>query len=219
MAYFNQSNWQNQRKLVTQRIEPKLRPRRSMAVELLTVIYYRFYNPNASRYLLEKHSGFLLWVKGNPVQLRGFTIMKIKSMRSKSGFTLVEVLVSVGIMLVFLPFAAHMLTNSRLLASYSKHKIQAAYLAQQLIETQRQIISSYFIPTPLTAGQSKTINGFVMLDNKGNYTNTTCTNANIPCGIAVITVTPRVYNSNRDQRYQHNHRSFCGPDQLGRTDT
>jgi prepilin-type N-terminal cleavage/methylation domain-containing protein len=124
-------------------------------------------------------------------------MMKIKCMKSNSGFTLVEVLVSVGILLVFLPFAASMLTNSQLLASYSKHKIQAAYVAQQLIETQRQLISSYFIPTSLSAGQSKTISGFVMLDNKGNYTNTTCTNAYIPCGIALITVTPTVYtNSN-----------------------
>ena len=41
-------------------------------------------------------------------------------------------------MLIFLPFAASMLTNSQLLASYSKHKIQAAYAAQQIIETQRQ---------------------------------------------------------------------------------
>ena len=61
-----------------------------------------------------------------------------KISNTKSGFTLVEVLVSVGIMLIFLPFAASMLTNSQLLASYSKHKIQAAYAAQQIIETQRQ---------------------------------------------------------------------------------
>jgi prepilin-type N-terminal cleavage/methylation domain-containing protein len=121
--------------------------------------------------------------------------MKIKCMTSKSGFTLVEVLVSVGILLIFLPFAASMLTNSQLLASYSKHKIQAAYAAQQIIETQRQIISSYFIPTPLSAGQSKSFTGFVMLDTKGNYTNTTCTTANIPCGIATITVTPAVYTN------------------------
>ena len=60
-----------------------------------------------------------------------------KNLKNKKGFTLVEEIVSVGIMVIFLPFAASMLTNSQLLASYSKHKIQAAYVAQQLIETER----------------------------------------------------------------------------------
>jgi len=116
-------------------------------------------------------------------------------MNKKSGFTIIEVLVSVGIMVIFLPFAAQMLTNSQLLASYSKHKIQAAYVAQQLIETQRQNIASYFIPTPLISGQSKTITGPVILDTKGNYNITTCPGYSLPCGTAVITVTPRVYTN------------------------
>jgi prepilin-type N-terminal cleavage/methylation domain-containing protein len=112
---------------------------------------------------------------------------------TKSGFTLVEVLLSVGIMLVFLPFAANMLTNSQLLASYSKHKIQAAYAAQQILETQRQ---SPFVVLP--AGGSKVIGpSNVILDTKGNYNNLNCiTNTNIFCGNSVITVTPTVYTSN-----------------------
>ena len=111
---------------------------------------------------------------------------------SKSGFSLVEVLVSVGIMLIFLPFAAGMLTNSQILASYSKHKIQAAYAAQQIIETRRQ---NAFLVVP--AGQSVTIPiANVILDTKGNYSNTNCVNnTNIFCGTSVITVTPAVYTT------------------------
>ena len=127
-----------------------------------------------------------------------------KFSNTKSGFTLVEVLVSVGIMLIFLPFAASMLTNSQLLASYSKHKIQAAYAAQQIIETQRQ---NPFLVT-LAPGQSVTVSPApqsVVLDTKGNYTNTNCsTNPNLFCGTATITVTPAVYtNSSGVQGHQH----------------
>jgi prepilin-type N-terminal cleavage/methylation domain-containing protein len=110
---------------------------------------------------------------------------------TKSGFTLVEILVSVGIMLIFLPFAASMLTNSQLLASYSKHKIQAAYAAQQMLETERQ--SPFLV---IAAGKSVTIGpANVVLDTKGNYNNTNCNNANIFCGTTVITVTPTVYTN------------------------
>lgn len=115
-----------------------------------------------------------------------------KTDNKKGGFTLVEVLVSVAIMLIFLPFAASMLTNSQLLASYSKHKIQASYAAQQIIETQRQ---NPFIN--LSPGQSQTIGpAAVVLDTKGNYANTNCsTNPNLFCGTAVVTVTPTVYTN------------------------
>jgi prepilin-type N-terminal cleavage/methylation domain-containing protein len=110
---------------------------------------------------------------------------------TEKGFTLVEVLVSVGIMLIFLPFAASMLTNSQILASYSKHKIQAAYAAQQLIETERQ--STFLVIAP---GQSVTIGpSAVVLDTKGNYNNSNCSNSNIFCGTTVITVTPSVYTN------------------------
>jgi prepilin-type N-terminal cleavage/methylation domain-containing protein len=119
----------------------------------------------------------------------------------KNGYTLVEVLVSVGILVIFLPFAASMLTNSRLLASYSKHKIQAAYAAKQIIETQRQIISKYFTTPigPIAAGHSYTVlpnPSSVILDTKGSYTPPLdCTNSNFVCGTAVITVAPSVYTS------------------------
>jgi type II secretory pathway pseudopilin PulG len=120
-----------------------------------------------------------------------------KFSNTEGGFTIVEVLVSVGIMIIFLPFAANMLTDSQILASYSKHKAQAAYAAQQIIETQRQNITTYFKPTPLFAGQSKTIGPLsVILDTKGNYNNLNCsTNSSIFCGTSLITVTPAVYTN------------------------
>ena len=91
-------------------------------------------------------------------------------------------------MVIFLPFAASMLTNSQLLASYSKHKIQAAYAAQQIIETQRQNpFSTIITPNPAS----------VVLDTKGNYTNTNCsTNPNLFCGTATMTMTQAVYTNN-----------------------
>ena len=116
--------------------------------------------------------------------------------QSEKGFTLVEVLVSLGIMLVFLPFAANMLTNSQLLASFSKHKIQAAYAALQIIETQRQ---NAFIT--LAAGASRTIGpSSVILDTKGNYATVNCANTNIFCGTASITITPAVYTNSAGTR-------------------
>ena len=122
-----------------------------------------------------------------------------KFSNTAKGFTIVEVLVSVGILIVFLPFAASMLTNSQLLASYSKHKIQAAYAAQQIIETQRQ--NPFLV---IASGKSVTVSpnpASVVLDTKGNYTNTNCsTNPNLFCGNATITVTPAVYtNSSKVQ--------------------
>jgi len=119
---------------------------------------------------------------------------------NKQGFTFIELLVSLGIMLTFFTFAGPLILNNQLLASYSKHKIQAAYTAQQLLETQRQNISAYFTPPlgPLSPGQVVTIlTGAVALDTKGNYANTNCaTNPSLFCGVATITITPTVYNNN-----------------------
>src|ERR1700679_946706 len=110
-----------------------------------------------------------------------------KKLSSKGGFTIIEVLVSVGIMLVFLPFAASMLTNSQLLASYAKHKTQAAYVAQQLLEAERQLPFANIVSQPA---------GAVARDPKGDYPNVGgATNPKLFCGQAVITVTPAVYTS------------------------
>jgi prepilin-type N-terminal cleavage/methylation domain-containing protein len=124
-----------------------------------------------------------------------------KLCNTAKGFTIIEVLVSVGIMLIFLPFTASMLTNSRILASYSKHKSQAVYAAQQLIETQRQQPISYFAPQLAVQNPLQTkLVGMVALDTKGDYSNTNCsTNPYLFCGNATVTVTPEVYTSNTGQ--------------------
>jgi len=111
--------------------------------------------------------------------LHGSTMEKISS--PKGGFTLIEVLVSTGIMVIFLPFAASILLNSQLLASYSKHKIQAAYAAKQIIETQRQ-----------QAVLNGSIVSQVILDTRGQYNNY----ADYFYGTATVTVTPVAYSDN-----------------------
>jgi len=110
-----------------------------------------------------------------------------KFLNTKRGFSLIELLMSVGIMLIFLPIVASILTSSRFLSSYSKHKAQAAYAAQQIIETYRQ---SAFIQ--LAAGGKSVIGpNNVLLDPKGNFNN----NLNSFFGTSTITVTPAVYTN------------------------
>ncbi|MDE2027323.1 MAG: hypothetical protein KGK03_02940 [Candidatus Omnitrophica bacterium] len=124
--------------------------------------------------------------------------MLMKRANSKDGFTLVEVLVTVGLVVLFLPVVGSALTSSQLAASLSKHKIQAAYAAQQIIEAQRQ--ASFVV---LSKGQSDTIGpSWVILDTKGNYNNTNTANCSIYntdntifCGQSVMTITPAVYTS------------------------
>jgi Tfp pilus assembly protein PilV len=98
----------------------------------------------------------------------------------EGGFTIAEVLVSAGLMVVLLPFAGNMLANSQLWASYSKHKIQAAYLAQLIMETERQL------PFASIVNQAATN---YPLDTKGNY----ISSSNYFYATVVITVTPVVY--------------------------
>jgi prepilin-type N-terminal cleavage/methylation domain-containing protein len=137
--------------------------------------------------ILEKHSGFLLAAMRK--------LYTIKKMNNKNGFTLIEILVSVAIMLIFLPFAAQMITNSQLWASYAKHKIQAAYAAQQIIETQRQ--NAFVV---LAQGQSPPIGpNSVILDTKGNYASVNCNNNTVFCGTSLITITPSVYTNSAGQ--------------------
>ena len=127
------------------------------------------------------------------------------SSNTKSGFTLVELLVSLAIMVVFLPFAANMLTNSQLLSSYSKHKIEAAYAAQQILETQRQEPLSYFAPILATANPANNQSvGLVALDTKGNYANINCnTNPTLFCGTATITITPETFTNAAGQQTKY----------------
>ena len=96
--------------------------------------------------------------------------------RSNSGFTLPEVLVSIlllgGVLLTYLA-AQNMY---RFISAYSKHKIQAIYVAERMIEEQRRQPFAGLASGPL---------GVVSIDTKGTF-NTT---ADDLFGNAVLTVT------------------------------
>ena len=79
------------------------------------------------------------------------------------GSTLVEVIVSVAIVVIFLTAAASTILNSQFLASYSKHKLQAMYAAQQIIEQERRLSYANIISVASTP---------VTLDTKGTYNTT-----------------------------------------------
>ena len=99
------------------------------------------------------------------------------SFRSKQGLTLVELLISVGVMLLVVIAAAQVLLSSQFLASYQRHKVQAMYAAQQLLEQKRQ---TAFSATSSTSTQA------VVLDAGTNFS-----------GSAVTTVTN--IDANRNQ--------------------
>lgn len=94
----------------------------------------------------------------------------------QSGLTLVEVLVSILLIVILLTAAATTILNSQFLSSYSKHKIQAAYVAQQILEQERRLG---------LAGMSSQPSAVVTLDTKGTYGTT----ADDFLGNRVITVT------------------------------
>ncbi len=94
----------------------------------------------------------------------------------KKGGTLVEVLVSIGIVLIFLVAAVTTILNSQFLASYAKHKLQAMYVAGQIIEQERRLSFSNIITQASTP---------VTLDTNGTYN----TAADDFLGNSIITVT------------------------------
>ncbi len=133
--------------------------------------------------------------------------MKIQ-FNTKSGFTLAEVLVSAMIFVTLSLIVAATLINCQLLASIAKHKTQAAYAAQQIIETQRQQPLSYFAPYLAVVSPVVTpTNWSVVLDTKGNYAYTTIncgTNTNtLFCGSATLTITPEAYYNNGGVKTQY----------------
>ena len=96
--------------------------------------------------------------------------------RSDNGLTLMEVMVSVAIIVLIIAGAASTIINSQVLSSLARHKVQAAYVGQQILEKQRRLVFSNIVS--LTAAA-------VTLDTKGTY-NTTLDDF---MGTAVITVT------------------------------
>ena len=95
---------------------------------------------------------------------------------SDNGLTLIEVMVSVAIIVILLAVAASTIINSQLLSSLARHKVQAAYVGQQILEQQRRLPFSNLVSLPAAA---------VILDTRGTYN----TAADDFMGTAVITVT------------------------------
>lgn len=121
----------------------------------------------------------------NPLVADNFKVMAwglerfrlIKGARNlQNGLTLVEVLVSVTLIVVLLTAAASTILNSQFLSSYAKHKIQAAYVGQQILEQERRLGLSGISSQPSAA---------VTLDTKGTYGTT----SDDFLGNRVITVT------------------------------
>ena len=114
-------------------------------------------------------------------------------MKNNQGFSLVEVLISIAIMLTFLPYAASMMANSRLLSSYSKHKIQAAYLAEHTLEYERMIPYSGSGSYNNFSNLKSVPTTLVDLDTKGDF-NQLNPSSHFMANVTV-TVTPAVYTN------------------------
>ena len=112
----------------------------------------------------------------------GVGIMRLKHpnrhsrLNRETGFTLVEVLVAVLLFAITILSFISVLNTCTYLDSYSRHKIQAMYVAQRIIEEQRRQLFSTL------ASQNY---GVVSLDTKGTF----ATSADDYLGNAIITVT------------------------------
>jgi len=67
---------------------------------------------------------------------------------SKKGFTLTELMVSVLILTMVITAFLGSLNAYRFITSYSRHKIQAIYWAQRIMEEQRRITWSSLVSSP-----------------------------------------------------------------------
>jgi prepilin-type N-terminal cleavage/methylation domain-containing protein len=106
----------------------------------------------------------------------------MKNSISEKGFTLVEVMTSMAIFVIVLAGVALALNASTRFASYTKHKAQAIYIAQQTIEAYRRY------PFGQAPGA---LNGVVTLDPSGTFNNT----ADDFRGNRVVTVIPVAGNA------------------------
>lgn len=83
-------------------------------------------------------------------------------LKSQKGFTLVEVLISLFIFLIVCLSFASALVTSMYLCSYMKHRVQAMYWAQRLLEEERRIpfanIVSQLSPVTISLDTKATFN-------------------------------------------------------------
>jgi len=86
--------------------------------------------------------------------------------KSENGLTLIEVLVSIAIMFLIITAITQAIISSQFFTSYSRHKLQGMYAAQQILEQQRQ--------KQFSASSSQTT-APVILDANGNFNGTAIT--------------------------------------------
>ncbi len=86
-----------------------------------------------------------------------------RSFKCEAGFTLIEVLVSTLVVASLVLAGAKTITDSQYLNSLSRHKVQAMYAAQQILEQKRR---ATFVAA------SSVVTAPVVLDTYGNFSNT-----------------------------------------------
>ena len=96
--------------------------------------------------------------------------------RGAKGLTLVEILVCVALILILVTATASAVISSRFLSAYAKHKAQATYTAQMLIEQTRRLPFASIASVAATP---------ITLDDMG----TSATAADDFLGTAIMTVT------------------------------
>ena len=101
----------------------------------------------------------------------------MKTIRNlENGLTLVECLFSMALAVIILTAAAGVIINSQILSSLARHKVQATYVAQQILEQQRRTPFPSIVSLP---------SAVVTLDTNGTYNNS----ADDFVGNRVVTVT------------------------------
>ena len=96
--------------------------------------------------------------------------------RSSSGFTLVEVLTSILLLLIVWTVSLNSMVNYKHIDSFAKHKIEAAYVAQRILEEQRRQPFANLVTRNY---------GPVSIDTRGTFNSS----ADDLIGVAKITVT------------------------------
>lgn len=101
----------------------------------------------------------------------------MKNIRNpENGLTLVECLISFTLVVIILTAAVSLIINGQTLSSLARHKTQAAYAAQQILEQQRRLAFPSIVSLASAA---------VTLDTNGTYN----TSADDFTGKRIITVT------------------------------
>ncbi len=84
-------------------------------------------------------------------------------LKHERGLTLVEIVISLGLIVILVTSTASTVISSQFLASYAKHRVQAMYVAQTILEQKRRLPFASILSVGSTS---------VTLDNKGTSDST-----------------------------------------------